>query len=55
MLRKYLAEHAYFEETLERAPKWTLTRTLWGTYRAAVVKGERLLVRQQVLEVDAVE
>jgi hypothetical protein len=55
MLRKYLAEHAYFVETLERAPQWTLTRTLWVTYRAVVVKGERLLAQQQVLEVDSVE
>jgi guanosine-3',5'-bis(diphosphate) 3'-pyrophosphohydrolase len=55
MLRKYLTEHAYFVETLERAPQWTLTRTLWVTYRAVVVKGERLLAQQQVLEVDSVE
>jgi guanosine-3',5'-bis(diphosphate) 3'-pyrophosphohydrolase len=55
MLREYLAEHAYFVGTLERAPQWTLTRTLWVTYRAAVVKGERLLAQQQVLEMDAVE
>jgi hypothetical protein len=32
-----------------------LTRTLWVTYRAVVVKGERLLAQQQVLEVDSVE
>jgi hypothetical protein len=55
MLCQYLAEHAYFVETLERSPQWTLTRTLWVTYRAAVVKGERLLAQQQLLEVDAVE
>jgi guanosine-3',5'-bis(diphosphate) 3'-pyrophosphohydrolase len=51
MLRKYLAEHAYFVQTVERAPQWTLTRTLWVTYRAAVVKGERLLAKQNI-EVD---
>lgn len=45
MLRKYLDEHAYFVATLERSPQWTLTRTLWVTYREVVVKGERLLTR----------
>jgi guanosine-3',5'-bis(diphosphate) 3'-pyrophosphohydrolase len=47
MLRKCLVEHAYFVETLEQSPQWTLTRTLWVTYRAAVVKGERLLVQNE--------
>jgi guanosine-3',5'-bis(diphosphate) 3'-pyrophosphohydrolase len=47
MLRKYMTEHAYFVETLERSPQWTLTRTLWATYRAAVVRGERLLAQQK--------
>jgi guanosine-3',5'-bis(diphosphate) 3'-pyrophosphohydrolase len=43
MLRKYLDESPYFVETLEQDPQWTLTRTLWSAYRAAVAKGERLI------------
>jgi guanosine-3',5'-bis(diphosphate) 3'-pyrophosphohydrolase len=45
MLRKYLNEHAYFVATLERAPQWTLTRTLWVAYRETIAKGQRLVIR----------
>jgi guanosine-3',5'-bis(diphosphate) 3'-pyrophosphohydrolase len=45
MLRKYLNEDAYFVATLERSPQWTLTRTLWASYRLVTAKGERLLTK----------
>jgi (p)ppGpp synthase/HD superfamily hydrolase len=45
MLQKYLEENEYFVDTLERIPQWTLTRTLWSSYRAAVVNGERLIAQ----------
>jgi guanosine-3',5'-bis(diphosphate) 3'-pyrophosphohydrolase len=45
MLRKYLDENTYFVETLERTPQWTLTRTLWNSYRTVITKGERLLTQ----------